>query len=64
MVLTMRHPAVAGRFYPGDRQVLLSDIESYASPREKTIKAALYEILKDESEVERIFLVIRAQREY
>ncbi len=34
------------------------------SPREKTIKAALYGILKDEAEVERIFLVIRAQREY
>jgi type I restriction enzyme R subunit len=34
------------------------------STREKTIKAALYEILKDESEVERIFLVIRAQKEY
>jgi type I restriction enzyme R subunit len=34
------------------------------SPREKTIKAALYETLKDEAEVERIFLVIKAQREY
>jgi len=34
------------------------------SPREKTIKAALYEILKDEAEVERIFLVVKAQREY
>jgi len=39
MVLTMRRPAVAGRFYPGDPQVLLSDIESYTSPREKTIRA-------------------------
>jgi type I restriction enzyme R subunit len=34
------------------------------SPREKTIKAALYEIMKDEAEVERIFLIIRAQKEY
>jgi len=34
------------------------------SPRERTIKAALYEVLKDEAEVERIFLVIRSQREY
>ena len=34
------------------------------SPREKTVKAALYDILKDEAEVERIFLVIKAQREY
>ncbi len=39
MVLTMRHPAVAGRFYPGNPQVLLADIESYTSPREKTIRA-------------------------
>ena len=33
-------------------------------PREQTIKAALYDILHDEAEVERIFLVIKAQREY
>jgi AmmeMemoRadiSam system protein B len=39
MVLTMRHPAVAGRFYPGDPQVLLSDIQSYTSPREQPIQA-------------------------
>ncbi|MEK6627188.1 MAG: HsdR family type I site-specific deoxyribonuclease [Bdellovibrionota bacterium] len=32
--------------------------------REQVIKAALYEILQDESEVERVFLIIRAQREY
>jgi len=32
--------------------------------REQVIKAALYEILLDEAEVERIFLIIRAQREY
>ncbi len=32
--------------------------------REQTIKGALYEILKDEAEVERIFLVVQAQREY
>ena len=34
------------------------------SPREQTIKAALYDILHDEAEVERIFLVIKAQKEY
>jgi type I restriction enzyme R subunit len=34
------------------------------SPREQTIKRALYDILKDVAEVERIFLVIKAQREY
>lgn len=33
-------------------------------PREKTIKAALHRILQDVEEVERIFLVIKAQREY
>ena len=33
-------------------------------PREQTIKQALYEILGDRDEVERIFLVIKAQAEY
>jgi type I restriction enzyme, R subunit len=33
-------------------------------PREQTIKAAIYGILHDEAEVERIFLIIKAQREY
>jgi type I restriction enzyme R subunit len=33
-------------------------------PRERVIKAAMYKVLKDESEVERIFLIIKAQREY
>ena len=33
-------------------------------PREQTIKQALYEILGDVDEVERIFLVIKAQTEY
>ena len=33
-------------------------------PREQTIKQALYEILSDVDEVERIFLVIKAQTEY
>ena len=32
--------------------------------REQVIKAALYDILRDEAEVERIFLIIKAQREY
>jgi type I restriction enzyme R subunit len=33
-------------------------------PREQVIKAELYRILKDEAEVERIILVIKAQAEY
>ena len=32
--------------------------------REQVIKAALYQVLEDEAEVERIFLIIRAQDEY
>ena len=32
--------------------------------REQVIKAALYELLKDVDEVERIFLVVKAQSEY
>jgi len=32
--------------------------------REQVIKSALWDVLKDESEVERIFLIVRAQREY
>jgi len=29
---TLRHPAVAGRFYPGDHDTLLEDVQSYLSP--------------------------------
>ena len=32
--------------------------------REQVIKAALYGVLQDVREVERIFLIIKAQREY
>jgi type I restriction enzyme R subunit len=32
--------------------------------RERTIKQELYGILKDEAEVERIFLIVKAQKEY
>ncbi|KAF5414970.1 MAG: hypothetical protein C5S48_07205 [Candidatus Methanogaster sp.] len=32
--------------------------------REQVIKSALFSVLKDESEVERIFLIIKAQKEY
>ena len=32
--------------------------------REQVIKAALYECLQDEAEVERIFLIVKAQSEY
>ncbi|MEC9357487.1 MAG: HsdR family type I site-specific deoxyribonuclease [Pseudomonadota bacterium] len=33
-------------------------------PREQTIKGALYDILQEVNEVERVFLIIKAQREY
>jgi type I restriction enzyme R subunit len=33
-------------------------------PKERVIKAALYGVLQDVVEVERIFLIIRAQKEY
>ena len=33
-------------------------------PKENVIKAALFGVLQDELEVERIFLIIRAQAEY
>jgi len=32
--------------------------------REQMIKGALYDVLRDEAEVERIFLIIKAQKEY
>ena len=32
--------------------------------REQVIKAALYGVLQEESEVERIFLIVKAQTEY
>lgn len=33
-------------------------------PKEKLVKRALFEILQDEPEVERVFLIVKAQREY
>jgi type I restriction enzyme R subunit len=33
-------------------------------PKERVIKAALYGVLQDHTEVERIFLIIKAQKEY
>lgn len=32
--------------------------------REQTVKRALYDVLKDEAEVERLFLIVKAQTEY
>ncbi len=32
--------------------------------KERVIKAALYDVLQDKTEVERIFLVIKAHKEY
>src|SRR5882724_977093 len=34
-----RRPAVAGRFYPGDRDNLLADVTTYLSPGETTVPA-------------------------
>lgn len=39
MESTTRRPAVAGRFYPGDRDTLLADVSTYLSPAEKTSPA-------------------------
>ena len=36
-----RAPAVAGRFYPADRNVLLRDLKSYLIPTEKTSRTVL-----------------------
>jgi MEMO1 family protein len=36
---TVRHPAVAGRFYPKDRDTLLNDVKSYLPPRAASIPA-------------------------
>lgn len=33
-------------------------------PREQQVKAALYKVLQDFAEVERVFLIIKAQKEY
>ncbi len=33
-------------------------------PREQLIKAALYRVLQDFAEVERVFLIVKAQKEY
>jgi len=35
----VRHPAVAGRFYPRDRDTLLKDVQSYLSPKAATAPA-------------------------
>jgi hypothetical protein len=35
----VRHPAVAGRFYPKDHGALLADVRSYLSPEEKKVDA-------------------------
>jgi len=39
MHVTVRHPAVAGRFYPSNPNTLLADVQSYLSPSEGTIAA-------------------------
>jgi MEMO1 family protein len=39
MASTSRYPAVAGRFYPADPDVLLSDVQSYLSPHHESTRA-------------------------
>jgi MEMO1 family protein len=39
MVSPVRHPAVAGRFYPRDRDDLRAEVQSYLSPPGKTVSA-------------------------
>lgn len=39
MASTMRYPAVAGRFYPADPDVLLSEVRSYLSPHHESASA-------------------------
>ncbi len=36
---SVRHPAVAGRFYPRDPDTLMADVQSYISSREETVPA-------------------------
>ncbi len=46
------------------KKIRPDDWRDNGGPREQVIKAALYDILQDETEVERIFLIIKAQKEY
>jgi MEMO1 family protein len=39
MHTTVRHPAVAGRFYPRDRAALLAEVETYEAPVQQPIRA-------------------------
>ena len=39
MVSTLRHPAVAGRFYPRDPEDLRAEVQSYLSPPGETVSA-------------------------
>src|ERR1700741_2047195 len=36
---SIRHPAVAGQFYPRTPKALLDDVESYLSPRDEAVRA-------------------------
>jgi len=58
-----QNEALALRIDTAVREVRPDDWRG-VTPREQTIKGALYDILQNVDEVERIFLVIKAQREY
>jgi type I restriction enzyme, R subunit len=46
------------------RQVKPDQWRDNGGPKEKLVKRALFEVLEDEAEVERVFLIVKAQREY
>jgi type I restriction enzyme, R subunit len=46
------------------KQVRPDDWRDNGGPKEQIIKAALYGVLQDEAEVERIFLIVKEQKEY
>ena len=39
MTSPIRHPAVAGRFYPRDPDDLRTEVKSYLSPAQETVSA-------------------------
>ena len=38
-MIAIRHPAVAGRFYPGDPETLLAEVQTYESPAQQPLTA-------------------------
>jgi len=59
-----KNEALALRIDETIRQVRPDSWRDNGGPKEKLIKAALYGLLQDVAEVERVFLIIKAQAEY